>query len=48
MLEKLLLAATLTFALSLFADLGWSPSSYTARGRTGDTLPTLTLTQRPQ
>jgi hypothetical protein len=46
MLEKLLLAATLTFALSLFADLSLSSSSYTARVRTGDTLPVLTLTQR--
>jgi hypothetical protein len=46
MLEKLLLAATLTFALSLFAELSLSPSSHAARERTGGTLPVLTLTQR--
>lgn len=44
MLEKLLLAATLTFALSLFAELSLSSSWQTARGRTGQSQTVITLT----
>ncbi|BAY42734.1 hypothetical protein SAMD00079811_03120 [Scytonema sp. HK-05] len=46
MLEKLLLAATLTFTLSLFAELNWFSSAHTARENTRQSLPTFTLTQQ--
>ncbi|WP_414586627.1 hypothetical protein [Scytonema sp. PCC 10023] len=46
MLEKLLLAATLTFTLSLFTELNWFSSAHTARENTTQTLPTFTLTQQ--
>ncbi|GAA6614675.1 hypothetical protein [Scytonema sp. NUACC26] len=44
MIEKLLLAATLTFALSIFAELGLSPSWQTPRGRSGQSQTVITLT----
>ncbi|WP_017315264.1 hypothetical protein [Mastigocladopsis repens] len=46
MLEKLLLAASLTFALSLFLELNGSSSAQTAREKTRQILPTFTLTQQ--
>ncbi|KAF3888747.1 MULTISPECIES: hypothetical protein [Nostocales] len=44
MLEKLLLAAGLTFSLSLFAELGLPSSWRTPRGRTGQSQTVITLT----
>ncbi|MBW4499383.1 MAG: hypothetical protein KME57_07390 [Scytonema hyalinum WJT4-NPBG1] len=46
MLEKLLLAATLTFTLSLFAELNWFSSARTSRENIRQNLPTFTLTQQ--
>jgi hypothetical protein len=46
MLEKLLLAATLTFTLSLFAELNWFSSAQTATENNRQSLPTFTLTQQ--
>ncbi|NJM73763.1 MAG: hypothetical protein HC862_28615 [Scytonema sp. RU_4_4] len=46
MLEKLLLAATLTFALSFFTELNRFSPAHTATEKTEPTLPTFTITQR--
>jgi hypothetical protein len=44
MIEKLLLAAALTFALSIFAEFGLSPSWQIPRGRNGQSQTVITLT----
>lgn len=46
MWEKLLLAATLTFALSLFAELGWISSSQITGENTRENLSVVTLSHR--
>lgn len=46
MLEKVLLAATLTFTLSLFAEVNWFSSSGIYRQNTRESLPNFTLTQQ--
>ncbi len=46
MLEKLLLAVFLTFALTLFAKMGWSSTSQTTVEGNLQNHPVLTLTQR--
>jgi hypothetical protein len=45
MLEKLLLAAILTFALSLFAEIGWSSSARTSNEINMYKLGNLSVTQ---
>ncbi|MGH8003035.1 MAG: hypothetical protein ACREPR_27295 [Brasilonema sp.] len=45
MLEKLLLAVTLTFALSFFAQVNRFSSAHTAGEKTTPILPTFTVTQ---
>ncbi|MUG97413.1 hypothetical protein F7734_35850 [Scytonema sp. UIC 10036] len=44
MIEKLLLAAILTFSLSLFAELGLSSSWRTPTARTAQSQTVMTLT----
>ncbi|MBW4594626.1 MAG: hypothetical protein KME46_17370 [Brasilonema angustatum HA4187-MV1] len=46
MREKLLLAVTLTFALSLFTELNWFSSARTATNRTNSDLSAFTVTLR--
>lgn len=44
MTEKLLLAAALTFALSIFAEMGLSSSWQTPKDRNGQSQTVITLT----
>lgn len=46
MREKLLLAVTLTFALSLFTELNWFSSVRTTTSRTNSDLSAFTVTFR--
>lgn len=46
MREKLLLAVTLTFALSLFTELNWFSSARTTTDKTNSDSSAFTVTQR--